>query len=79
MEAKKPDIVGLSFSFYINIMKLVDVVKEIKQNFPDQKIILGGRAELNGQAEMLSRFEDVYYFDSIVGLDNLLKKESASS
>jgi MerR family transcriptional regulator, light-induced transcriptional regulator len=79
VDAKKPDIVGLPFSFYINIMKLVDVVKEIKQNFPDQKIILGGRAELNGQAEMLSRFEDVYYFESIVGLDNLLKKESASS
>lgn len=79
VEVKKPDIVGLSFSFYINIMKLLNVVREIKQNFPDQKIILGGRAELNGQAEMLSKYEDVYYFDSIVGLDNFLKKESAVS
>lgn len=79
VEAKKPDIVGLSFSFYINVMKLIDVVREIKQKFPDQKIILGGRAELNGQAEMLSKFEDVHYFDSIVGLDNFLKKESANS
>lgn len=79
VEAKKPDIVGLSFSFYINIMKLLDVVREIKQKFPDQKIILGGRAELNGQADMLSKYEDVYYFDSIVGLDNFLKKESANN
>jgi methanogenic corrinoid protein MtbC1 len=79
VEAKKPDIVGLSFSFYINLMKVIDVVREIKHNIPDQKIMLGGRAELNGQAEMLSKFEDVYYFDSIVGLDNFLKKESANS
>lgn len=77
VEAKKPDIVGLSFSFYINIFKLIDVVKEIKNKFPAQKIILGGRAELNGQADMLSKFNDVFYFDNILSLDEFLKKESA--
>lgn len=77
IEAKKPDIVGLSFSFYINIFKLIDVVKEIKNKFPAQKIILGGRAELNGQADMLSKFNDVFYFDNILSLDEFLKKESA--
>jgi hypothetical protein len=54
-------------------------VREIKHKFPDQKIILGGRAELNGQADMLSKFEDVHYFDSIVSLNDFLKKESAKS
>lgn len=77
VEAKKPDIVGLSFSFYINIMKVVDVVREIKNNFPSQKIMLGGRAELNGQGDILSKFDDVHYFTSIVSLDGFLKKESA--
>jgi len=76
IEAKKPDIVGLSFSFYINILKLIDVVKEIKNKFPAQKVILGGRAELNGKADMLSKFDDVFYFDSVKSLDEFLKKES---
>lgn len=75
VEAKKPDIVGLSFSFYINIMKLIDVVREIKNKFPSQKIMLGGRAELNGQAEILSKFDNVHYFTSIISLDEFLKKE----
>lgn len=77
VEVKKPDIVGLSFSFYINIMKLIDVVREIKNNFPSQKIMLGGRSELNGKADMLSKFNDVHYFTSIISLDEFLKKESA--
>lgn len=77
IETKKPDIVGLSFSFYINILKLIDVVREIKNKFPAQRIILGGRAELNGQADMLSKFNDVFYFDSVISLDEFLKKESA--
>lgn len=77
VELKKPDIVGLSFSFYINIMKLVDVVREIKKQFPSQKIILGGRADLNGQSDILTKFNDVFYFNTIVGLNEFLKKESS--
>ena len=76
VETKKPDIVGLSFSFYINFLKLVEVVKEIKNKYPDQKILIGGRAELNGQADVLSKFEDVHFFHSVVSLNEYLKKES---
>ncbi len=78
IDLKKPDIVGLSFSFYINIMKLIDVVREIKTNFPDQRVILGGRAELNGQTEVLTKFDDVLYFNTIEGLNSYLQKESAA-
>jgi MerR family transcriptional regulator, light-induced transcriptional regulator len=76
VEAKKPDVVGLSFSFYINFMKLIDVVKEIKNSFPEQKVIIGGRAELNGQADMLTKFDGVFHFDSVVSLNEFLRKES---
>lgn len=76
VEVKQPDVVGLSFSFYINFMKLIDVVKEIKSSFPAQKIIIGGRAELNGQADMLTKFDGVFHFDSVVSLNEFLKKES---
>ncbi len=75
IDLKKPEIVGLSFSFYINVMKLFDVVREIKNNFPGQRIILGGRAELNGQAEILNKYEDVHYFNTIEALNSYLKKE----
>ena len=79
MESKKPDIVGLAFSFYINITKLVDMVREIKKRFPSQKFILGGRAELKEQSYILTKFNDVFYFNTIVGLNEFLIKESARS
>ncbi len=78
IDLKKPDVVGLSFSFYINIMKLMDVVREIKTNFPDQRIILGGRAELNGHTEVLTKYDDVLYFNTIESLNSYLQKESAA-
>lgn len=77
VDLKKPDIIGLSFSFYINIMKLLDVVREIKNAYPNQKIIIGGRAELNGQAEILTKYENVFYLNTIEALDGYLQKESA--
>lgn len=79
IQLKKPDIVGLSFSFYINLMKLIDMVSEIKNHFPSQKIIIGGRAELNGQSDILTKFNDVFYFNTIIGLNEFLIKESARS
>ncbi len=78
IELKNPEIVGLSFSFYINIMKLIDVVREIKTNHPDQRVILGGRAELNGQAEILTKYPNVFYFNTIEALNSYLQKESAA-
>jgi methanogenic corrinoid protein MtbC1 len=79
IELKKPDVVGLSFSFYINIMKLMDTIRTIKDQFPSQRIILGGRADLNGQADILTKFNDVLYFSTIVDLNDFLKEESARS
>ncbi|HKB85792.1 MAG TPA: cobalamin B12-binding domain-containing protein [Ignavibacteriaceae bacterium] len=77
VDLKKPDIVGLSFSFYINVIKLLDVVREIKSNFPSQKIVLGGRAELNGHAEILTKFENVFYINTVTSLNDFLQRESA--
>ncbi len=78
IDLKKPEIVGLSFSFYINIMKLIDVVREIKTNYPGQKVILGGRAELNGQAEILTKYDNVHFFSTIEALNIYLRKESTA-
>jgi len=78
IDLKKPEIVGLSFSFYINIMKLIDVVREIKNLHPGQRIILGGRTELNGQAEVLTKYDSVYYINTIEALNSYLQKESAA-
>ncbi len=77
VDLKKPEIIGLSFSFYINVMKLIDVVREIKNTYPGQKIIIGGRAELNGQAEILTKYDNVFYLNTIEALHSYLRKESA--
>jgi methanogenic corrinoid protein MtbC1 len=75
IDLKKPDVVALSFSFYINLIKLAELVREIKEQFPSQNIILGGRTELNGNAEILTKFNNVSYFNSIIGLNDFLKNK----
>jgi hypothetical protein len=60
-------------------MKLIDVLKVIKSRFPAQKIIVGGRIDMNGNADILTKFENVHYFSTILSLDEYLKKESDRS
>jgi len=73
IEIKKPDVVGLSFSFYMNLLRLLEVIDHIRKNYPDQKIIIGGQG-INPEKENLrSKYPDIRHFSTVKELDDYLK------
>ncbi|MCF8243290.1 MAG: cobalamin-dependent protein [Melioribacteraceae bacterium] len=74
----KPDLVGISNNFYINIIRLVKLINLIKHEFPDQEIIVGGQALGSGQHEILKQFKKVKYIGSLNELETYLNKSEFS-
>lgn len=73
LEIKKPDVVGLSFNFYMNVMRLLEVIDNIKQKFPKQQIIIGGQGLNREKENLLSKYPDVKQFSTVKELDEYLK------
>ncbi len=69
---KMPDVVGISSSFYMNITRLMNLIQLIKEEFPDQEIIVGGQALAEGRSECLSSFSNVHYITCLNGLEKYL-------
>ena len=74
IEQKKPEIVGLSFNFYLNYLRLLEEIDMIRKNFPEQKILVGGQGIKNTDENMLKKYNNLFYFDSVNELDNYLKQ-----
>jgi len=73
IEIKKPDIVGLSFNFYMNLLRLFEVIDNIKKNYPDQQIIIGGQSVSREKENLLSKYPEIKYFSTVKELDDYLK------
>lgn len=73
IEIKKPDVVGLSFNFYMNLLRLFEVIDHIKKSYPDQKIIIGGQGVNREKENLLSKYPDIKHFSTVKELDDYLK------
>lgn len=69
-----PDVVGLSFNYYMNLLRLKEVLDHIKKFFPNQKIIVGGQGLKSAKNKFAKEYKNVPYFESIELLDEYLKK-----
>lgn len=74
IEIKKPNLVGLSFNFYMNIMRLLEVIDHIKKHYPNQKIIVGGQGVNREKENLLNKYPDIRHFSSVKELDDYLKE-----
>ena len=72
IQDKRPDVVGISSSFYMNINRLIKLVQTIKENFPEQEILVGGQALSEDHSNILSGYENVSYITCLNGLDKYL-------
>lgn len=72
IEEKKPEVVGISSSFYINVIRLIKLINAIKKKFPEQKVIVGGQALAKGRSDILEQFEDVNYIMCLGDLEKYL-------
>ena len=71
---RKPDVVGISSSFYININRLIKLIQSLKDEFPNQEIIVGGQALAEGRSECLSQFQNVSYISCLNTLEEYIQK-----
>jgi MerR family transcriptional regulator, light-induced transcriptional regulator len=73
IKAKQPDVVGLSFNFYLNFLKLVEVIDHIRRLFPEQEIIVGGQGLKSFSKKLSDDYPDIKTFESVKELDDYLK------
>lgn len=72
IKEKKPILVGISNSFYINFFRLVKLIQAINNEYPDQEIIVGGQALAEGRSEGISQYKNVKYITCLNGLEKYL-------
>lgn len=69
---KQPDLVGISNNFYLNFTRLVNLLKAIKEEFPSQKVLVGGQALAQGIADSLKNYSNAIYLPSLDALDDFI-------
>jgi len=70
IKEQKPDLIGLSLSIYFNMPELSKVLAELRENFTETPILVGGQAFRWGGAEIVAQFNGVAL---ITGIDTLQK------
>lgn len=76
IKEEEPDLVGISNNFYINVARLLKLLEKIKEEFPKQKVIVGGQA-LNGNSDIsLNKFKGVTFIHDLNELEEYIRKQS---
>lgn len=75
IEEKKPEVLGLSLSIYMNLRNLLLVLDKVTSKYPNQLILVGGQAFRYGNADFLKTYKNVLYIDSIDELEGKIKHE----
>jgi len=69
-----PEIIALSWSLYLNLGRFLEVVDHLTRFFPTKKILVGGQA-LSENSNILKRYKNIEYIDSLNSLKSYLKKK----
>ncbi len=67
---KKPHLLAVSVTFYLNVLKLLDLISTVRESNPKLPIIVGGQALSKDRSEILNKFKDVTYICSLKDLEN---------
>jgi len=70
---RQPDLVGLSLALYFNLPQLRSLLRELRRQFPQQEVILGGQAFRWGGREIVHEFERVRHVGSLTELEELAR------
>lgn len=76
IEEEKPDVVGISNTFYINVARLIKLTERIREKFSDQEIIVGGQALNEETASTLNNFGKIFYIPTLDVLEKFIKERS---
>lgn len=73
IEIFKPDVVGISFSLYINYIRFFELVESIKLKFPDQQVLIGGQGLADDKSNKLSNYPNAKYVRSMDELEEYIR------
>ncbi|MGM0647733.1 MAG: cobalamin B12-binding domain-containing protein [Bacteroidota bacterium] len=69
----QPDIMAISLSVYFNFARLKQMIQELKSEFPEIKIIIGGQALSHLSDNDFAEWNDITYIKDLNQLDTYLK------
>lgn len=69
---KRPDLLALSMSIYFSIPQLEQTIETVQAVYPQLDIIVGGQGFLWGK-DILSKYRNIIYIDSLYNLEKLLR------
>lgn len=70
-----PEIIALSWSLYLNLGRFLEVVDHITRFFPTKKIIIGGQALSENSDNILKKYKNVEYIESLDSLEKFIKRK----
>ncbi|MBK7632556.1 MAG: cobalamin-dependent protein [Ignavibacteriales bacterium] len=69
-----PDVIALSWGLYLNLGRFLEVVDHLTRFFPTKKIVVGGQALAENSENILKKYKNVKYIDSLNSLESYIKK-----
>lgn len=72
IQENDPDVIALSLSIYFNLPNFEKMVSEIRGEFPETPIWAGGQAFRWGGVEVLDKFQNTQFVDSLHKLEKKL-------
>ncbi len=69
-----PDVIALSWGLYLNLGRFLEVIDHLTRFFPTKKIVVGGQALAENSDNILKKYKNVTYIESLDALEKFLKK-----
>ena len=69
-----PDVIALSWGLYLNLGRFLEVVDHLTRFFPTKKIVVGGQALAEKSENILKKYKNVKYINSLDSLESFIKK-----
>ena len=69
----KPDLIAISLSVYFNFANLIKMLNQLKEQFPELQIIIGGQAFKHLSKEMISKVGNVVIMTDLYLLEKFIE------
>jgi methanogenic corrinoid protein MtbC1 len=79
LKTKKPNFLAVSLTFYLNVLRLFDLIDKVQLEFPKLKIIVGGQALADKHSEVLNKYSGVTYISSLDELETFILRQNKKS
>lgn len=70
----RPDLLAISLSIYFRLPVLEGLLRQIRKEFAELPVLVGGQAFRDGGAEVLQNYKNVFYKPDLVSTESFIKE-----